>query len=113
MDSPQERVRIAVSESDRLKAYLGSLSPEDWNKPSACDRWEVRDVVAHLASVAEAYTERIHESLQRDSSIPEGQPAPGPVSAASFAEGKPNRLSPGERVWETRCFPTLPKQMTN
>ena len=99
MDSPERRVKIAIAESERLKQYLSSLPPEAWSKPSACDRWEVRDVVAHLAWVAESYTERIHESLQRDSSTPESQPAPGPVEAASFAEGNAQRaISRRERV---------------
>ena len=99
MASPEERVKIAITESERLKQYLSSLSPEAWSKPSACDRWEVRDVVAHLTWVAEAYIERIHQSLQGDSSSPEGQPAPGPVSAASFAEGNAHRaISRRERM---------------
>jgi len=94
MDSPEERVKIATAESERVKEYLSSLPPEAWNKPSACDRWEVRDVVAHLAWVAEGYTERIHQSL-----TPEGQPAAGPVSAASFAEGNAQRaISRRERL---------------
>ena len=54
-DAPQERVKIAVVESVRLKAYLGSLPPETWNQPNACDRWAMRNVVAHLAWVAESY----------------------------------------------------------
>ena len=87
MDSPEERVKIATVESERLKEYFGSLPPEAWNKPSACDRWEVRDVVSHLAWVAEAYINRIHESLQGDLSTPHGQPAPGPINASPFAEG--------------------------
>ncbi len=62
MDSPEERVKIAIAESERLKEHLSSLPPEAWNKPSACDGWEVRDVVAHLAWVAETYTERIRQS---------------------------------------------------
>jgi len=87
MDSPEERVKIAIRESARLKDYLSSLPAEAWNKATACDLWEVRDVVAHLAWVAEAYIDRIHQTLQEGSSTLEGQPAPGPVSAASFAEG--------------------------
>ncbi len=99
MNSPQERVKIATAESERIKEYLGSLPPEAWNKPSACDRWEVRDVVSHLAWVAEAYIERIHESLQLDLSTPHGQPAPEPVSAASFGEGSAQRaISRRERL---------------
>lgn len=86
MDTPEERVKTATRESGRLKEYLGSLPYEAWSKPSACKLWEVRDVVAHLACVAEGYLEWIHRSL-----TPEGQPAAGPVSAASFAEGNAER----------------------
>ena len=91
MESPEERVKIATAESARLKDYLRSLPAGAWNKPSACDLWEVRDVVSHLAYMAELYTERIHESLQADPSASEGQPAAGPVSATSLAEGNAER----------------------
>ena len=99
MDSPEERVKIAIRESERLKEYLSSLPAEAWNKPSACDLWEVRDVVAHLAWAAEGYTERIHQSLQGDLSPPEGRPDLGPVSAASIAEGNAQQaISRRERL---------------
>ena len=99
MDLAEGRVKIAVAESGRLQQYLSSLPPEAWSELSACDRWEVRDVVAHLAGTAESYTERIQESLQEDSSTPEGQPAPVPVSAASFSEGNAQRaISRRERL---------------
>ncbi len=86
MASPKERVNIAISESEKPKEYLSSLPSEAWNNPSACDHWEVRDVVAHLAWTAESYAERIHQSLQEDSSTPEGQPPPGRASWDSFSE---------------------------
>ncbi|MCH8186445.1 MAG: maleylpyruvate isomerase family mycothiol-dependent enzyme [Chloroflexi bacterium] len=99
MDSPEARVKIASAESERLNEYLSSLSAEAWSKPSACDRWEVRDVVAHLVGVAQSYTERTHRSLRGDSSPPEGLPAPGSVNAAVFAEGSAQRvLSRRERL---------------
>lgn len=31
-----------------LVEYLRTLSPEDWDSPSLCEGWLVRDVVAHL-----------------------------------------------------------------
>ncbi len=92
MDSPEARVKIATAESEQLKEYLSSLSAEAWSKPSACDRWQVRDVVAHLVGVAQSYAERTHRSLRGDSSPPEGLPAPGSVNAAVFAEGSAQRV---------------------
>ena len=41
MESPEARVGIAEEESGRLKEYLGSLTAEDWSKPTACHRWTV------------------------------------------------------------------------
>ena len=48
MASPEQRVELVKSESRRIQQYLGVLSAEDLVRPSACDAWEVRDVVAHL-----------------------------------------------------------------
>ncbi len=92
MDSPEARVKIAIAESQRLEEYLSSLCTEAWSKPSACDRWEVRDVVAHLVGVAQGYAERTYQSLQGDPSPPVGLSAPESVNAAAFAEGSAQRV---------------------
>jgi uncharacterized protein (TIGR03083 family) len=91
MDSPEETVQLVIAESERLIQYLNTLSPEAWRTPSACDRWEVRDVVAHLAGQGQFYADMIAQSLQGDASTPEGRPAPGTANAASFAEGGAQR----------------------
>jgi uncharacterized protein (TIGR03083 family) len=86
MDSPEERVRLVISESERLKQYIHSLPPEAWSTPSACDRWEVRDVVAHLVLGAEIYAESISRGVRGDASAPAGRPPVGAFTAASFSE---------------------------
>ena len=99
MDSPEERVKIVIAESERLKQYLNALPPEAWRTPSACDRWEVRDVVAHLAAQGQFYADMISRSLQGDTSTPEGRPAAGSATAASVSEGAAQRvLSQRERL---------------
>jgi uncharacterized protein (TIGR03083 family) len=35
-------------ENADLSTYLHSLTPEDWERPSLCDGWRVRDVVGHI-----------------------------------------------------------------
>jgi uncharacterized protein (TIGR03083 family) len=40
--------RLHDEENDDFSAYLHSLAPEDWEKPSLCDGWRVRDVVGHI-----------------------------------------------------------------
>ena len=86
MDSPEDTVKLLIAESDRLIQYLTTLPPEAWRTPSACTRWEVRDVVAHLANQGEFYADAITRSLQGDPSPPGGRPAPGSVNAAADAE---------------------------
>ena len=104
-----ERAKIAIAESERLKQYLGSLLPEAWSKPSVCDRWEVRDVVAHIAWTAESYIEGIHQRkgstkvcrgthrLRRVYRLLDQAVRPHSRKAT------PRELFPGERDWGTRC----------
>ena len=33
---------------DALAEYLAALAPDDWNKPSLCADWTVKDVAAHM-----------------------------------------------------------------
>lgn len=40
--------RMVADERRDLAAFLRTLGPEDWERPSLCERWRVRDVVAHL-----------------------------------------------------------------
>jgi uncharacterized protein (TIGR03083 family) len=48
------------AEAARLDAYFSGLGPADWAKPSRCEGWSVRDLLAHLAS-SEDYN---HASLE-------------------------------------------------
>jgi uncharacterized protein (TIGR03083 family) len=86
MLAPEDIVKMLIAESERFVHYLTTLSSTDWCTPSACARWEVRDVVAHLVNQGEFYAEAITRSLQGDPSPPGGRPAPGSVNAASDAE---------------------------
>src|SRR5690349_13251664 len=92
MDSPEETVKLIIAESERLTQYLNTLPPEVWSTPSACERWEVRDVIAHLAGGAEVYTDVIARSVQGDASPPPGRQTSGPTNAAAFAEGNAQRV---------------------
>ncbi|WP_089940631.1 maleylpyruvate isomerase family mycothiol-dependent enzyme [Candidatus Entotheonella palauensis] len=84
MDAPGDRIELLQAESERLKQYLTTLPPDAWHQPSACDRWQVRDVVAHLAGTAEFYMAVISGGLQGDASPPEALRAAGTASASSF-----------------------------
>lgn len=63
-----------------LAGRLGSLGTEDWDAPSLCEGWRVRDVVGHLVWLAEATgTSALRDALRQ---------APRPVGAAMVRIGR-------------------------
>ena len=42
--------RLAREERADLAAFLATLSPQQWQAPTLCTAWRVRDVVAHVIS---------------------------------------------------------------
>jgi uncharacterized protein (TIGR03083 family) len=42
--------RLAREERGDLAGFLATLTPPQWEAPTLCERWRVRDVVAHLIS---------------------------------------------------------------
>ena len=83
----QDRVNLVKSESERLKEYLTRLPSEAWNQASACDLWQVRDVVAHMTWAAEGFAESISRGVRGDASaqVPHDFPA-GAAKVASLSE---------------------------
>ena len=50
-----EAAPLAAAELGRFLALLDTLDAEDWAKPTACPRWDVRQVVAHVTGAAAGY----------------------------------------------------------
>jgi uncharacterized protein (TIGR03083 family) len=46
-------MEMAQAERADLARYLACLTPEQWDAPSLCARWSVKDVVAHVISYEE------------------------------------------------------------
>jgi uncharacterized protein (TIGR03083 family) len=91
MDTFADRVTLLQSESARIKQYLHALPPDAWERPSACTQWQVRDVVAHLAGVAEFYASSVTRGIQGDYSPPPGRPPAGTGSAMAGSESLARR----------------------
>ena len=51
-----EAMALASSQNEALLRDLRELSPSDWDRPTDCVGWSVRDIVAHLLGWAEAMT---------------------------------------------------------
>lgn len=64
MYTDADRAQTMHTESKRLEAFLKTLSPEEWQRPSRCEHWQVADVVAHL--IEDTHAERLARGLQGD-----------------------------------------------
>ena len=91
MASTEQRVKLVKSESERIQQFLGALSSEALTQPSACDRWEVRDVVAHLTGAVDLFAGNITRGVNGDSSPPEGFPPPSAAALAARMEAGAQR----------------------
>ena len=47
-----EAMAIAAVENRKFDEQLRSLDADDWSRPTACDRWDVRAVAAHVVGSA-------------------------------------------------------------
>ena len=41
-------IEMARAEREKFAALLDGLTPEQWDSPTLCDKWTVREVVAHV-----------------------------------------------------------------
>ena len=55
MGSVLVKIQLVREESARIGVYLKTLRPEDWATQSACDAWQVQDVVAHVIGAVERF----------------------------------------------------------
>jgi len=47
---------LAATEYDRCLAHLRRLTEDDWNRPTACSAWNVRQMAAHMLGMAAMVT---------------------------------------------------------
>ena len=104
MDTLEHRIELCQAAAEQLTQYLQTLSAEAWCHPSACEAWEVRDVVGHLTAGAESYAKAISRGLQGDNSarLDELPPPGAPNRAAVIAQRSiARRESLGEQLLAT------------
>lgn len=106
MEALAARVTLIQAEAERLAQYLSTLPLAAWCQPSACQGWEVRDVVAHLVEVAQEYRHVLARGVQGEMAPPPGLAPPGTVSDASIAQ---SAIACRERLGET-LLPTFRAQ---
>ena len=87
MPSYQQRLDTFHSVSHQLTQYLHSLPADAWDQPSACDRWQVGDVIGHLIRGSDFYHSTVSRGLAGGVSSPPGRAPAGSESGASAADG--------------------------
>ncbi len=50
----RELWRLAEDEYRRFSHLLGALRPDEWSRPTDCERWDVRAVALHVLGSTEA-----------------------------------------------------------
>lgn len=55
--SPDEAATLATLEIERLTSLLDRLDPADWEKPTYCTIWNVRQVVSHIVGALSVYAD--------------------------------------------------------
>jgi uncharacterized protein (TIGR03083 family) len=86
MEALAVHVTLIQAEAERLAQYLATVPPDAWRQPSACQGWEVRDVVAHLVEVAQSYVRTISRGVQGDMARPPELASPAIARAAFIAQ---------------------------
>ncbi|HEX4247505.1 MAG TPA: maleylpyruvate isomerase family mycothiol-dependent enzyme [Pseudonocardia sp.] len=81
--------RLAREERADLADLLATLSPEEWEARTLCDRWRVHEVVAHMVSYDELDTRGLLRRLAEGRLHPDRANA---VGVAEYASRSPESL---------------------
>jgi len=103
-----DKIAVLRDETERISTYLAGLPAASWAQPTACEAWQVQDVVAHLVGVAEFYAGNVTRGLAGDTAPPAGRPPAGSITAAMAADGVAlravaERKQLGDRLLEQFC----------
>jgi uncharacterized protein (TIGR03083 family) len=63
MSALEDCLRWIRELSDVLRADVVALSPQEWNTPSNCAPWRVRDLVVHLVVAGQGFASSVRQGL--------------------------------------------------
>jgi uncharacterized protein (TIGR03083 family) len=97
-------MQMACEEREDFADFLDGLSPEQWEQPSLCELWRVRDVVAHVISYEELSRWQLVRRFAKGGLVP---PCVNAIGVAEYAGRSPRQLSELMRT----CIP--PRGLTS
>jgi uncharacterized protein (TIGR03083 family) len=62
-------------ESDAFTATLAGLAPADWDRPTSCPPWTVRQLAAHVIRQVDSYIGSVEQGMRGESGPPESREA--------------------------------------
>jgi uncharacterized protein (TIGR03083 family) len=83
-------MQMACEEREDFTDLLEQLSPQQWEQPSLCERWRVRDVVAHVLSYYELSRWGLIRRLVKSAFLPNRVNA---VGVAEYSTRSPQQLA--------------------
>jgi uncharacterized protein (TIGR03083 family) len=84
-----DAMSLARAERSDLATFLATLSPAQWDAPSLCAGWRVRDVVAHMFSYEELSPAGLAGRFLKGGLLPDRVNA---VGVAAYADRSPDEL---------------------
>jgi len=78
---------MARAERTDLAEFLAGLTPQDWQAPTLCTKWNVKDVVAHVVSYEELSTPQLVKRFAKGWIVRTNQ-----VGVDEFASLSPQQL---------------------
>lgn len=81
-------MELARQERAEFAAFLATLSPEQWQEPTLCTEWCVRDVVAHVVSYDELGTGQLARRFVKGRFVPDRINAVGVADYRSHGPGE-------------------------
>ncbi len=97
-------MQMACEEREDFADFLDGLSPEQWEQPSLCELWRVRDVVAHVISYEELSRWQLVWRFAKGGFVP---PRVNAIGVAEYVGRSPRQLSELMRT----CIP--PRGLTS
>jgi uncharacterized protein (TIGR03083 family) len=83
-------MQMACEEREEFVDLLEQLSPEQWEQPSLCELWCVRDVVAHVVSYEELSRWQLVRRFARGGFVP---PRVNAIGVAEYTGRSPQQLT--------------------
>jgi uncharacterized protein (TIGR03083 family) len=97
-------MQMACEEREDFADLLAGLLPEQWEQPTLCEHWRVRDVVAHVISYDELSPWQLARRFAKGGLLPDRINA---IGVAEYASRSPEQLSELMRT----CIP--PRGLTS